>query len=194
MQIGFYFDQSRCTGCYACVVACRDKHDIEDMSVSWRRLQEKETGSYPGVRLSYISLSCCHCGKPACAEACPVAAITKRAQDGIMTVDRDACLGGDACGACKAACPYGVPQFAAAGDDKMQMCTLCLDRLQQGKKPSCVDACPLFALDAGPMEELRKKYPDASPLPQCGCPSTTLPSMLIRPRYFLPAGAPDCQG
>ncbi len=182
MQIGFYFDQSRCTGCYACAVACRDKHDIEDTGVSWRRVTETETGAYPGVRLSYVSLSCCHCAEPACAKACPVSAIEKRLQDGIMTVDREACLGGDSCGACKNVCPYEVPQFSTRGDDKMQMCTLCLDRLEKGKKPACVDACPLYALDAGPMDELEKKY-GCTKKAEGFAPSRTKPSIIFKPRY-----------
>jgi anaerobic dimethyl sulfoxide reductase subunit B (iron-sulfur subunit) len=28
MQVGFYFDQTRCIGCNACRVACKDWHDI----------------------------------------------------------------------------------------------------------------------------------------------------------------------
>ena len=181
MQMGFYFDQSRCTGCYACVIACRDKHDIEDTAVSWRRVIETETGAYPGVQLSYVSLSCCHCAAPACADACPVEAIAKRPEDGIMTVDREACLG-SGCGACKDACPWSVPQFAGTGDDKMQMCTFCLDRLQQGKKPACVAACPLYALDAGPMDELQQKYVSAKNAPGFA-PAATGPSLIFKPRY-----------
>jgi len=181
MQMGFYFDQSRCTGCYACAVACRDKQDIQDTHVSWRSISETETGSYPGVQLCYVSLSCCHCAEPACAEACPVSAIAKRAEDGVMTADREACLGGDACGACKEACPYSVPQFSTQSDDKMQMCTFCLDRLAQGKNPACVDACPLYALDAGPMDELQKKY-GAVKAVKGFAPSATKPSIIFKPR------------
>ena len=48
MQIGFYFDQSRCTGCYACEIACRDWHDIQDTRVKWRRVSATEQGAYPG--------------------------------------------------------------------------------------------------------------------------------------------------
>ena len=183
MQMGFYFDQSRCTGCYACAVACRDKHDIQDTHVSWRIISETEAGSYPGVLLSYVSLSCCHCAEPACADACPVSAIAKRPEDGIMTVDREACLGGDACGACKEACPYHVPQFSTQGDDKMQMCTFCLDRLARGKKPACVDACPLYALDAGPIDELKKKYGGMKEIKGFTRTATTQPSILFKPRY-----------
>ena len=182
MQMGFYFDQSRCTGCYACAIACRDKHDIQDTHVAWRCIRETETGSYPGVLLSYVSLSCCHCAEPDCAKACPVSAIAKRAEDGVMTVDREACLGSDSCGACKEACPYQAPQFSTRGDDKMQMCTFCLDRLTQGKKPACVDACPLYALDAGPMDELQKKYGAVKAVKGFAL-SATKPSIIFKPRY-----------
>jgi anaerobic dimethyl sulfoxide reductase subunit B (iron-sulfur subunit) len=35
MQLAFYFDQTRCTGCYTCVVACKDWHDIPAGPASW---------------------------------------------------------------------------------------------------------------------------------------------------------------
>ena len=38
MQLAFYFDQTRCTGCYACVVACKDWHDIPAGPASWMRV------------------------------------------------------------------------------------------------------------------------------------------------------------
>ena len=40
----------------------------------------------------------------------------------------------------------------------MQKCDLCIDRWAEDKKPICVEACPVRALDAGPMEELEAKY------------------------------------
>ena len=52
------------------------------------------------------------------------------------------------------------PQFEAEENAKMQKCHFCLDRLAENKKPACVDACPMRAMDAGPMEELRAKYGD----------------------------------
>ena len=85
-QWAFYFDQSRCVGCYACSVACKDWHNIEAGPVQWRRIISREEGAYPKVSLSYLSLSCNHCEKPACANACPADAITKRKDDGIVVV------------------------------------------------------------------------------------------------------------
>jgi anaerobic dimethyl sulfoxide reductase subunit B (iron-sulfur subunit) len=93
-------------------------------------------------------------------ENCPVDAISKREEDGIVVVDRNECLGEMECGACKDACPYDVPQFGGGEDDKMQKCDFCLERWQEGRKPVCVEGCPMRALDAGPIDELKEKYGD----------------------------------
>jgi anaerobic dimethyl sulfoxide reductase subunit B (iron-sulfur subunit) len=53
---------------------------------------------------------------------------------------------------------YSVPQFGKEEEAKMQMCTFCVDRVAENKKPICVDACPMRALDAGPLEELKAQY------------------------------------
>jgi len=94
----------------------------------------------------------------------------KRDSDGIVIVDREACIGHDQCGLCKEACPYGSPQFGIEPDAKMQKCDLCLDRWSAGKRPVCVEACPMHALDAGPVDELTSKYGDglkAKGFPEC---------------------------
>lgn len=158
MQLGFYIDQSRCTGCYTCVVACKDWHDIPAGPVNWRRVVTAERGKYPNVFVAFISLSCLHCAQPACLSVCPVDAISKRREDGIVVVNQEACLGKQACGLCKQACPYEAPQFGAEDDAVVQKCDLCLDRWQEGKQPVCVAACPMRALDAGPLDELEAKY------------------------------------
>ena len=184
MKFGFYFDQSRCTGCYTCNIACRDRHDIQDCSVHWRKITQKEWGKYPNVHLSYISLSCSHCENPVCAQACPAGAISKRDKDGIMVVDQEECLGAESCGMqCQEACPYDVPQFNKAGDDKMQMCTLCVEKVEKGKKPACVDACPMRALDFGDLDTLKKKYGDITSTDGFTYSPETKPSIVIKPRY-----------
>ncbi len=159
MQLGFYFDQSRCSGCFACVVACKDWHDIPAGSVFWRRLITTEEGRFPRVSVAFFSVSCYHCARPLCLEACPVGAIRKREEDGIVVVDRDSCLGLGKCGgSCREACPYGAPQFGEEADHRMQKCDLCQERWAEGKKPICVQACPMRALDAGSLEELELRY------------------------------------
>ena len=149
MQRGFYLDLTRCTSCYSCVVACKAHHPFLDETVYWRRVITLEKGTYPVVRLTNLSLSCMHCGMPACKVVCPTKAISKRTEDGLVIVNPDLCIG---CKMCLMACPFGVPQFGK--DGKMQKCDLCLDRLETGLTPACMNVCPAKALHAGPMDEL----------------------------------------
>lgn len=52
-------------------------------------------------------------------------------------------------------CPYGAPQYNET-KGHMTKCDGCYDRVAEGKKPICVESCPLRALDFGPIDELRK--------------------------------------
>ena len=47
MQYGIYFDQTRCMGCFTCVVACRDWHDVPAGPASYIRLTTVEKGRCP---------------------------------------------------------------------------------------------------------------------------------------------------
>ncbi len=151
MQLGFYFDQTRCTGCDACVVACKDWKEIPAGPVALCRIASVEEGRFPNPRLRFYPLMCFHCAHPPCLDACPTQAISKRSNDGLVVVDGEQCLPG--CRRCLDVCPYQAPQFAE--DGPARICDLCLDRWEEGAKPICVVACPQRALDAGPMEEIR---------------------------------------
>jgi anaerobic dimethyl sulfoxide reductase subunit B len=149
-QYGFYFDSDRCVQCHACEVACKSWNELE-LGIRWRRVLDFWGGQFPKVTNKTISLSCMHCAKPACVEICPAKAISKRSEDGIVIVDQSKCTG---CRSCAAACPFHVPQYGRTG--KMQKCNLCVERLEQGKQPSCVATCPGEALKCRPMEVLQK--------------------------------------
>ncbi|MCJ8501469.1 4Fe-4S dicluster domain-containing protein [Desulfatitalea alkaliphila] len=160
-QMGFYFDQSRCTGCYTCVVACKDWYDIAAAEVNLMRVHCIEKGVFPDLSAAYLAAPCYHCAQPPCIPACPEGAISKRETDGIVVVDPDRCVGQDQCPRkCRKACPWDAPQFGPEPDAKMQKCQLCLERLEAGRQTICVEACPMFALDAGPLEDLHRKYGD----------------------------------
>jgi anaerobic dimethyl sulfoxide reductase subunit B len=150
-QYGFSFTKDRCVQCYGCEVACKSWRGAE-AGVRWRRVSNIWYGRYPNVKSASTSVSCMHCADPACVGACPVSAITKRVEDGIVVVDRAKCIG---CKSCLKACPFGAPQFGA--DGKMQKCDMCLNEIDLGKNmPPCADTCPTKALQIGMMDTEKK--------------------------------------
>ena len=98
MQVGFYFDQTRCAGCNACRVACKDWHDQPSGSASWMRINYFEEGPFPNVFASYLISNCYHCEDPVCSYICPNEAIEKREKDGIVVVDKEKCREESPCG------------------------------------------------------------------------------------------------
>jgi anaerobic dimethyl sulfoxide reductase subunit B len=150
-QYGFSFAKDRCVQCYGCEVACKTWRGAE-FGVRWRRVHNIWQGRYPEVKNLSVSVSCMHCADPACAKVCPVQAIQKRVEDGIVMVDRGKCIG---CKACLKACVFGAPQFGTNG--KMQKCDMCLKEADLSKEaPPCVETCPTQALRLGKMEEKEK--------------------------------------
>jgi anaerobic dimethyl sulfoxide reductase subunit B (iron-sulfur subunit) len=182
MQLGFYFDQTRCTGCFTCVVACKDWHDVPAGPSSWIRVLPLEKGKYPDLFVAFLRTSCYHCLEPACVPACPASAITKRKQDGIVIVDGEQCLGKDRCGLCLESCPYDAPQFGDEENAIMEKCDFCVERLAEGQTPICVEACPMRALDVGPMEELITKYGTAREAIGFVYSKDIIPSIVSKPK------------
>ena len=73
----------------------------------------------------------------------------KRAEDGIVSVDADLCVG---CKACMVACPWGAVQWNPE-TEKVVKCDLCKDRLDQGLKPVCVTICTTGCLSLNEVAE-----------------------------------------
>ncbi|MBU2648584.1 4Fe-4S dicluster domain-containing protein [bacterium] len=183
MQTAFYLDQTRCTGCATCQVACKDWNDLPAWTEHWIRIDYIEKGICPNVFASYMLTPCYHCIEPACAKVCPTAAITKLAENGIVVVNGELCIGREACGEkCLKVCPYDVPQFEAGQNGKMRKCDFCLDRLQTGKGPICVESCPTRALDYGPMAELEQRYGSNQTAEGFEYSKRTQPAFLIKPK------------
>jgi anaerobic dimethyl sulfoxide reductase subunit B (iron-sulfur subunit) len=185
-QVAFFFDQTRCVGCYTCSVACKDWNNITSELISWRKIKIIEKGIFPMLNLTYLSYSCYHCKDPSCIKVCPANAIIKRKRDGIVIVNEDLCIGKEKCGMqCLKACPYDIPQFGLNNDAKMQKCNFCVDRLDLGQQTICVEACPMYALDVGPIDELERKYGSMVEAEGFKYSKKLKPSIILNPKLNL---------
>lgn len=167
-RLSMLIDLTRCIGCDACTVACKQENGTP-MDVFFARVLNIEAGKYPDAKRVYLPMLCYHCENPACLKACPNKAIFKR-PDGVVLIDQDRCRG---TGACVSACPYGniVLKEQDAwylNDDEpyerdfvrprlkqnvARKCTYCVQRVDQGLDPACVVACPTKARIFGDLDD-----------------------------------------
>jgi len=152
VELALFFDIHRCIGCYACEVACKQEKDlpvgprlIRVYTVGPRQVGEK-------LCMDNVPVTCKQCGKPSCMYACPQGAISKRS-DGVVVINNGLCIG---CKACIQACPIGGMQFNHVKKVAVK-CDLCIDRVEQGLKPSCVHHCPAEAISFGDVNKLTEK-------------------------------------
>jgi len=160
-QLALVIDLNVCVGCHACVTSCKEWNDggaagpLSDQNARganpsgtfFNRVQTYEAGSFPLTETIHFPKSCLHCEDPPCVPVCPTGASYKRAEDGIVLVDADKCIG---CKYCAWACPYGAREMDPSAK-VMTKCTLCADRIDDvrlpvaERQPACVLACPTNA-------------------------------------------------
>ena len=129
-------DVADCIGCRACEVHCKDKNHSGPGAYYCRILEvQSNQGMVP--QIDFVYLSCFHCEKAWCVDACPTGAMRRRDSDGIVYVEAKDCVG---CKVCITACPWTVPQWNAE-TGKVGKCDLCKDRLDQGLEPACISKC-----------------------------------------------------
>jgi Fe-S-cluster-containing dehydrogenase component len=164
-KLGLVIDLDTCVGCHACAVHCKEwnsggvaapltdvaPYDAEPDGVWFNRVHSYETGSGAEGRTVHFPRSCHHCETPACVTVCPTGASYKRAEDGIVLVNEDLCIG---CKLCSWACPYGAREYDYDAG-VMKKCTLCIDRIYnealvvEDRVPACVATCPAGARHFG---------------------------------------------
>ena len=72
--------------------------------------------------------------------------------------------------------------FGPEEDARMQKCDLCLERLEQGKQTICVEACPMYALDVGPLDELKARYGEVVEAEGFKYSERFKPSVIFKPK------------
>ncbi|GBE08682.1 tetrathionate reductase subunit B precursor [bacterium BMS3Bbin11] len=154
---GILVNTNNCNDCNVCVIACQEENgwgigstdeqkSRPDQKAQWIRTV-KVTNKKTGYATT-LPMFCQHCKNPPCVDVCPTGASFKRA-DGIVLVDKHICIG---CRYCMMACPYKARSFihekltdqrsyAPRGKGTVESCTLCVQRVDNGEDPACVEAC-----------------------------------------------------
>lgn len=161
MNYGILVDTTKCNSCESCVMACADEHQIDPMkTISEKAVNKEGLSAYRLSNIVKISpghfarKSCMHCLEPSCVSACLVGSLTKSPK-GPIIYDSSKCIG---CRYCMIACPFSVPRYEWDKNTPLVVkCDFCFDRLNEGKRPACVDACPNGALKFGDRDVLLKE-------------------------------------
>ncbi len=104
---------------------------------------------------SFLKYHCLHCIEPACVSVCPVAALQKQPDTGIVTYNKNKCFG---CRYCQLACPFGIPMYEfEKASPSVVKCQLCNHRYAQGGYSACCEFCPTGASIFGKVTDLREE-------------------------------------
>ena len=172
-KLGLVIDLDTCVGCHACAVSCKewntggrsgplpdyDRYGPKPDGVWFNRIHSYETEEEGCSRTVNLPRSCLHCEDALCVTVCPTGASYKRAEDGIVLVDPEKCIG---CKLCSWACPYGAREFDEDAG-VMRKCTLCVDRIHDEqlppaeREPACVASCPSRARHFGDLADPASK-------------------------------------
>jgi len=175
-------DQQKCVGCAGCSIACKGENNIAD-GIFWSHYKQVTTGTFPNVKLEYITTLCNHCTNAPCVNACPTSPKSMhKASNGMTLYNSDTCI---SCRMCEKSCPYqqisfngDAPSFdGKAASDKpayynpdrdltadggtkgirkkgnVEKCTFCDHRVANGVEPRCVEACPADARIFGDLDD-----------------------------------------
>jgi len=153
MSKALLYDATMCIGCKQCEAACAEKNKLpynDAIAAEGQQSDHKFTVVLTKGE-KFMRKLCMNCSDPACASVCPVGALQKTAA-GPVIYDENRCMG---CRYCMVACPFGVPKYEWNKVlPRVQKCTMCPDRVSQGRATACAEACPTGATKFGDRDDL----------------------------------------
>ncbi len=173
--VGLLFDSTLCVGCKACVAACKEANgmpaEVSTQDALWDTPLDISGKTLNVIKVykngkleakdrevdgwAFSKKSCLHCVDPSCVSACPVKAMKKDEKTGVVSYDKNACIG---CRYCVAACPFGVPRFTYdTPTPQISKCQLCQHRWPEGKYAACAEVCPTGATLFGKVADLKQE-------------------------------------
>ncbi len=175
VRYGFLIDHTRCIGCHACTVACKEENRVPlGVYRTWVKYVEK--GTFPDARRFFTILRCNHCDDAPCISICPTRALFRR-KDGIVDFDPAACIG---CKSCMQACPYEA-LYLDPETNTAAKCNFCAHRVEVGLEPACVVVCPEQAIVAGDLDEPKSRI---AQLVAAGGTEVRKPEQGTKPKVF----------
>ena len=201
---GLVIDLDRCTGCQACVIACKHENNVPfstpttaaaDRLMTWIWFVAPEL---PERRRPLLPLMCQHCDEAPCTDVCPTRA-TYQTPEGIVAQIYERCIG---CRYCMNACPYGVkafnwttpewpdsmvpmanPHVSRRPNGVVEKCTFCHHRLIQASERARAEGRELAPGDYVPAcVEICPT--DAMAFGDLDDPSTHVAELALSPRAF----------
>jgi len=182
--VGLLYDSTLCIGCKACMTACKQANelpaDIGEGQKAWNQGQWDTPVELSGRTINvikaythgtmatkdaaidgyaFLKRQCLHCADPSCVSVCPVSAMVKDPDLGVVRHHKERCIG---CRYCVLSCPFGVPKYDFTTTwGQIRKCQMCIHRLEVGQLPACVDVCPtgatLFGRRQALLEEARRR-------------------------------------